>query len=134
MKKVVNGFFLAGSIIFICLLSSCTKYVDSVTTWNTGEQICFLIHISGLPSGVTDSITISLVAGDTKQGAFRGGNGYHKICVPIPGGMPAPSTKITALVKESSSNGKSGQEEAIDNKLGSVSTTAPTIPSGTNEH
>jgi len=130
--KVLNR--LAGLIIFIFLLSGCTKYIDSITTWKNGEEICFLINISGLPTGATDSITISLVAGDTKQGTFTGGNGYHKICIAVPGGMPAPTTHITALVKETSSNGKSGQTEAIDKQLKSIDTTAPAIPTGTTVH
>jgi hypothetical protein len=130
--KVLNR--LAGLITFIFLFSGCTKYIDSITSWKNGEEICFLIKISGLPAGATDSVTISLVAGDTKQGAFRGGNGYHKICIAMPGSMPAPTTHIMALVKETSSNGKSGQTEAIDKQLKSIDTTGPAIPTGTTVH
>ena len=52
----------------------------------------------------------------------------------MPGGMPAPTTHITALGKETSSNGKSGQTEAIDKQLKSIDTTGPTIPTGTTVH
>src|ERR1051325_1130742 len=114
MNKAQNRFFLCGSIIFIFLLSSCTKYIHSVTSWRNGEQICFLIHISGLPAGVTDSVTITIVAGDTKQGGFRGGNGYHQICIALPGGMPAPGTHINAQAKETLSNGETARTKAID--------------------
>jgi hypothetical protein len=86
--------------------------VAVTSSWINGEQICFLIHISDVPKDKKRRVTIIVTGGllDVKLEHFDGANGDHKICIPIPGGMPGPSTHVTANVYGSDPDDAEGSQ------------------------
>ena len=138
--------------------------VEVSSSWTDGEQVCFLIHVSNLPNGANERVTVILKGGggDTRESHFDAANGDHKICLPIPGSAPGPNTPITANVYGSDPNepadtqprlapdaskpqadkdkwdtdSKTWQKvTAINNStVSDISHTAPTLPAGTVSH
>jgi hypothetical protein len=138
MSKRLQTFTRVSGIMLLCafILSGCIKVVS---VWRVGiETVCLLLEISDLPAKAQAKITIRTSGGGGAQGKteFMGGNGFHKICVPIPGNMPGETSPLTVNVFETdpSDPSKEIKKNAVDGTVGGVSKTAPTLPSGTITH
>jgi len=120
-----------GAALVICafLLSGC------IQIWREGiETVCLLIELDR-PAIVT--IKTAGSGGAVGHATFTGNKGFHKICLPIPGSMPAETSPLTVTVY-AADPAKPNQQTKLgvpaDGSVGSVTTSPPTIPAGTTVH
>jgi hypothetical protein len=125
----------AAALLFCSLLL--TGCIEVEKQWRIGiETVCLLIHVSDLPAGKQAVITIKATGGGLAPGqtSFTGGNGYYKVCMPIPGSMPAETSPLTVTVWAADPASPNNQQKVaapVDGHVSDLPTVPPTLPPGT---
>lgn len=149
-----------GAVLLSLMLTSCknaTATVNVTNKWVSGNQICFLFTVSGLPANTTTYVSFQLGTGGEVRSfhTFDLGNGTYQVCLPLPRSDAAnPRYSAYVYVADKTKTRPYAppvppgtpafntwndllkkewdRENIIDQQTtGDIGTTAPTIPAGT---